>query len=271
MNSFVWLDPVWAREDALDLGGRDRARCLPELWNFRPSASGVIWLDRNRLRAKAVCPRNIQAGCSKMAEGVIHGPQPTAGPSAQVDAAAVATPDEQTSSNKPTAPAQRPVRQAHALHAKVKKTRQPVERNEDIIEAERVSFERRVTSIKEGDIVMLKLPSDIIKVITVTSKGTTSIGKYGAFPTSKLIGKPFDITYEIVTPSQAQSRTATPGVDSVDSGRESEAPITNGKGKGKNGRRTVAEDVAGNELRPMKRQRMEELGASGISLKTRSG
>lgn len=272
LDSYVWLDPVWhVKMPMTSAAGTELHRCLPELWNFRPSAPGVIWLDRKRLRAKAVCLGNNQAGCSKMAEEVIHGPQPTAGPSVQVDAAAAATPDEQTSANKPTAPVQRPARQAHALHAKVKKTRQPVERNEDVIEAERIAFERRVTSIKEGDIVMLKLPSDIIKVITVTSKGTTSIGKYGAFPTSKLIGKPFDITYEIVTPSQAQSRTATPGVDPVDSGRESEAPITNGKGKGKNGRRTVAEDVAGNELRPMKRQRMEELGASGISLKTRSG
>lgn len=201
-------------------------------------------------------------------------PQSAAGPSVALaapngDSITPPAPAESSNTTKQLAAGQRPPRQAHSLHAKVKRSRNAPERNDEAIENERIAFERRVSSIKEGDIVMIKLPSDIIKVITVNENGTTSIGKYGAFPTAKLIGKPFDITYEIVTPGQAQAQaqsgsgSATPVI--VDSEQESvTTTIINGKVKGKTNaaRKGPSADVSANELRPMKRQRMEELGES---------
>lgn len=125
---------------------------------------------------------------------------------------------------------------------------------------------------------MLKLPSEIIKVVTVQDKGIVSIGKYGSFPTSQLIGKHFDVTYEIVSKETgASSRIMMPNGGSsaaamdVDEDEDTETGTDNAKSDGKkakgkgskiglNNRKVLQHDnVLDNILRPMKRARMEEL------------
>ncbi|ORX41008.1 Gcd10p family-domain-containing protein [Kockovaella imperatae] len=63
---------------------------------------------------------------------------------------------------------------------------------------------RRVTQIKEGDNVLLRLPSDSIKAVVASKEGIIPLGKYGGFPAYQLLGQFYDITYEII---QAANRT----------------------------------------------------------------
>jgi tRNA (adenine-N(1)-)-methyltransferase non-catalytic subunit len=112
---------------------------------------------------------------------------------------------------------------------------------------------------------------------------TISIGKYGSFLTSELIGKHYDVTYEVVMPSGAgssselPSRAGTPAPDSnaMDVDREetsvSEVPVTDGNKKGKKAvkyanlkgkDREPVIDVSEVKLLPIRPPRMEELGKS---------
>lgn len=51
--------------------------------------------------------------------------------------------------------------------------------------------------IREGDNVLIKLPSALIKPIKISSSGNINLGKYGSFKGKDLIGKPYGDTYEI--------------------------------------------------------------------------
>lgn len=116
-----------------------------------------------------------------------------------------------------------------------------------------------------------------------SSLRTISIGKYGSFLTSELIGKHYDVTYEVVMPSGAgssselPSRAGTPAPDThamdVDSEETSvsEVPAAEGSKKGKKAakhaklkgkEREPAVDVSEVRLLPIRPPRMEELGKS---------
>lgn len=78
------------------------------------------------------------------------------------------------------------------------------------------SLHQRVTTIKEGDNVLLRLPSDQIKAVVASRDGLAcrsdlaqqltsrlvQLGKYGAFPAQQLLGLHYDITYEIAQKSE---------------------------------------------------------------------
>lgn len=81
----------------------------------------------------------------------------------------------------------------------------------------------RITVIKEGDNVLLRLPSDAVKAVVASSTGcvhfvfllTSSLiqlGKFGAFPAKELLGLHYDITYEIAPDASTAASTshATP-------------------------------------------------------------
>ncbi|KAJ9103294.1 hypothetical protein QFC21_002717 [Naganishia friedmannii] len=158
-----------------------------------------------------------------------------------------------------------------ALHSKA---RRQAAQAPETVQSIRESMIRRVNVIKEGDSVMLRLPSDVIKSILVTASGVTSLGKYGSFPTSELIGKHYDIAYEIVSPTSSTNLDAVEAAILLDEdtptaeGPGSDAKVQAGK-KGKKGGKKEknkvmpgndAADAAGNILIPRRPARMEELG-----------
>ncbi|BGO90082.1 hypothetical protein NBRC10512_004020 [Rhodotorula toruloides] len=51
--------------------------------------------------------------------------------------------------------------------------------------------------IRQGDNVLLKLPSGIIKPVKIQPNGTISLGKYGSFKGHELVGRAYGHTYEI--------------------------------------------------------------------------
>lgn len=155
----------------------------------------------------------------------------------------------------------------------------------------RQKLERRVTVIEEGHTVMLKLPSDAIRAVTVQKQGLVpmpsdsekpifnfsntwlrnlNMGKFGTFSSSELIGKPYDVTYEIVNiqaDTSFLSRMGTPA-DSVDEESMNETPVVKGKGKdkskGKGKGKERAVDLSHIKLVPMPHARMEELGRPSV-------
>ncbi|OCF43283.1 tRNA (adenine-N(1)-)-methyltransferase non-catalytic subunit TRM6 [Kwoniella heveanensis CBS 569] len=130
---------------------------------------------------------------------------------------------------------------------------------------------RRLTKIKEGDSVLLRLPSDAIKSVTAHKDGLIHLGKYGSFPSSQLLGLHYDITYEIIAgPSTSTSAPTSTGAGQDQAqilpGSGASTPIAPGeesvsqnkKGKGKNkdqGGVSAANQLAWrNVLRPLRRQ-----------------
>ncbi|KAI9292508.1 Gcd10p-domain-containing protein [Neoconidiobolus thromboides FSU 785] len=60
--------------------------------------------------------------------------------------------------------------------------------------------------IKVGDYVMLKMPSTNQKMVVIKEKGTVSLGKFGSFPTSDIIGKPYGLLFEIINERAVSSQ-----------------------------------------------------------------
>ncbi|KAI9710449.1 MAG: hypothetical protein M1812_007417 [Candelaria pacifica] len=54
------------------------------------------------------------------------------------------------------------------------------------------------TIIQPDSYVVLRLPSETLKVVQVVLNTTISIGKYGSFQANLLIGRPFNLTFEIL-------------------------------------------------------------------------
>ncbi|KAI4837541.1 putative eukaryotic translation initiation factor 3, gamma subunit, partial [Aureobasidium sp. EXF-8845] len=48
-----------------------------------------------------------------------------------------------------------------------------------------------------GEYILLRLPSDTLKLVHVVPNSVVSIGKFGSFPCNLLIGRPYYLTYEI--------------------------------------------------------------------------
>ncbi|KAG8624042.1 hypothetical protein KVT40_009018 [Elsinoe batatas] len=64
--------------------------------------------------------------------------------------------------------------------------------------------------IQPGQHVVLRLPSDLLKIVQVTPNTAISIGKFGTFPANLLLARPLYTTYEIheqVGPSNGKPRT----------------------------------------------------------------
>ncbi|KAK5662418.1 hypothetical protein OQA88_8329 [Cercophora sp. LCS_1] len=53
------------------------------------------------------------------------------------------------------------------------------------------------STIQPKSWVVIKLPSGVTRVIQLAPNTTVSLGKYGSFPANLLIGRPFNVTYEI--------------------------------------------------------------------------
>ncbi|WVQ85808.1 hypothetical protein IAT38_007976 [Cryptococcus sp. DSM 104549] len=124
---------------------------------------------------------------------------------------------------------------------------------------------RRLTRIKEGDTVLLRLPSDMVKPVVVQKDSLLQLGKYGSFPASELLGRHYDITYEIIARPGAASGSgaATPvpdlteeealasGEDAASAGGKKGGKKNKGKGKEPSGKDHIGWK---NVLRPLKRQ-----------------
>ncbi|KAI9665255.1 MAG: tRNA (adenine(58)-N(1))-methyltransferase non-catalytic subunit trm6 [Trizodia sp. TS-e1964] len=52
--------------------------------------------------------------------------------------------------------------------------------------------------------VVLRLPSESLKVVQIVPHTTISLGKYGAFPSNLLLSRPFNLTFEIVDKAHDQ-------------------------------------------------------------------
>ncbi|WVR08531.1 hypothetical protein IAU60_005586 [Kwoniella sp. DSM 27419] len=114
---------------------------------------------------------------------------------------------------------------------------------------------RRMTRIREGDTVLLRLPSDAIKSVVIQKQGLVHLGKYGSFPAAQLLGLHYDITYEIIAagPSSVAGSSAPTPVAST-SAEEEATSGKKGKGKGKGKDSGANNSLAWrNVLRPLRR------------------
>ncbi|KAI9807622.1 MAG: hypothetical protein M1825_005562 [Sarcosagium campestre] len=59
--------------------------------------------------------------------------------------------------------------------------------------------------IRPQTYIGLRLPSGAIKLHCIVPNTTISIGKYGSFPANLLLGRPYNITYEIIDGGEGQS------------------------------------------------------------------
>ncbi|KAK1923132.1 putative eukaryotic translation initiation factor 3 62 kDa subunit [Papiliotrema laurentii] len=122
--------------------------------------------------------------------------EPSTAPHGEVEAPAIAGSSAQAeaSSDMPiVAEASSSTTPQPAAENKNKRQKPPPPTAEEI----ETSLIRRVTTIKEGDNVLLRLPSDAIKAVVASREGLVQLGKYGSFPSWELIGLHYDITYEI--------------------------------------------------------------------------
>ncbi|ORY20867.1 Gcd10p family-domain-containing protein [Naematelia encephala] len=129
-----------------------------------------------------------------------------------------------------------------------------VDKNERLLE--------RVTRIRKGDNVLLRLPSDSIKAVVASTSGLVNLGKFGSFPAEKLIGLHYDITYEIITDTSLSE--GVPAGDEEEEEEQGERSFGQGprnkKKKNNKGKGTPGEGgektAAGwrNVLRPLKRR-----------------
>ncbi|RXK41998.1 hypothetical protein M231_00719 [Tremella mesenterica] len=120
-------------------------------------------------------------------------------------------------------------------------------------------LQRRVTTIKEGDNVLLRLPSDTVKAVVASHEGLLQLGKFGAIPASQLLGLHYDITYEIVAggPGEIEQNGISQKEDLVNDEGVGKKKKKKDKRKGKD------MDVGthpgwNNILRPLKEKRLVE-------------
>ncbi|KAK4688605.1 tRNA (adenine58-N1)-methyltransferase non-catalytic subunit, partial [Tremellales sp. Uapishka_1] len=125
-------------------------------------------------------------------------------------------------------------------------------------------LQNRLSTIKEGDNVLLRLPSDGVKAVVASQTGLIQLGKFGAFPSARLLGLQYNITYEIIAGSTS-TPTATPSVDLREFSRDD---LAFGQAKGKKAKKAKGKEqdddpalskskpAWNNVLRPLKRQAM---------------
>ncbi|KKY18637.1 putative eukaryotic translation initiation factor gamma [Diplodia seriata] len=61
--------------------------------------------------------------------------------------------------------------------------------------------------IRPHSFVVLRLPSGLLKVLEIVPNTTVSIGKFGTFPANHLLGRPFNVTYEILDREDGKDET----------------------------------------------------------------
>ncbi|KAF2142798.1 uncharacterized protein K452DRAFT_202030, partial [Aplosporella prunicola CBS 121167] len=52
--------------------------------------------------------------------------------------------------------------------------------------------------IRPNSFIVLRLPSGLLKVLEIVPNTTVSIGKFGTFPANQLLGRPYNLTFEIL-------------------------------------------------------------------------
>lgn len=158
----------------------------------------------------------------------------------QVEESAV---DSSTTLSEADVPAQPEASSSRPPQPRKPRDNEPQEPLEEVLR-------RRVTKIKEGDNVLLRLPSDTVKAVVATKDGLVQLGKFGAFPAKYLLGLHYDITYEIVPNPDAPANPEVPAM-------EEEAVFGQAKGKKnkkKGGKKGGKGDAPGfkNMLRPLR-------------------
>ncbi|KAL1410018.1 tRNA (adenine(58)-N(1))-methyltransferase non-catalytic subunit trm6 [Vanrija albida] len=130
---------------------------------------------------------------------------------------------------------------------------EPLEPLDDILH-------RRLTIIKEGDNVLLRLPSDAIKAVVASKDGLIQLGKFGSFPAKELLGLHYDITYEVVSGTDGTTTTSEYQIEenafssSDNFGQAKGKKNKKGKGKGDGNDSSKTNKGWGNLLRPLKRR-----------------
>lgn len=86
--------------------------------------------------------------------------------------------------------------------------------------------------IRPHSFVVLRLPSGLLKVVEIVPNTTISIGKFGSFPTNHLLGRPYNLTYEILDKEDGKDQTELRVVPAAELHEEvirsEEAPPTEG-------------------------------------------
>ncbi|KAK0662706.1 tRNA (adenine(58)-N(1))-methyltransferase non-catalytic subunit trm6 [Lasiodiplodia hormozganensis] len=86
--------------------------------------------------------------------------------------------------------------------------------------------------IRPHSYVVLRLPSGLLKVLEIVPNTTVSIGKFGSFPANQLLGRPFNVTYEILDREDGKDQTELRIVPAAELHEEviksEEAPPTEG-------------------------------------------
>ncbi|KAH7051163.1 Gcd10p family-domain-containing protein [Macrophomina phaseolina] len=86
--------------------------------------------------------------------------------------------------------------------------------------------------IRPHSFVVLRLPSGLLKVLEIVPNTTISIGKFGSFPANQLLGRPFNLTYEILDKEDGKEQTELRVVPAAELHEEviqsEEAPPTEG-------------------------------------------
>ncbi|KAK8246780.1 Gcd10p family-domain-containing protein [Phyllosticta capitalensis] len=54
--------------------------------------------------------------------------------------------------------------------------------------------------------IVLRLPSGLLKVVEIAPNTTINIGKFGSFPANQLLGRPYNLTYEILDREDGKER-----------------------------------------------------------------
>lgn len=70
--------------------------------------------------------------------------------------------------------------------------------------------------IQEGNYVMIKLPSQNVRLFRMNQNGTINLGKFGTFRVNDILGHPFGYTYEIVGDKQLRVVSDQFNKDTID-------------------------------------------------------
>ena len=109
--------------------------------------------------------------------------------------------------------------------------------------------------VAASDIVMLKLPSDNIRLVKLAEHSVVNLGKYGSFATSQLVGQPYGVTLEILPASvgndidkdddeaSSSSEEVADTLENLDTDHD-----VKGKGKAKEQRQSPKKEKSSKEL-----------------------
>ncbi|KAJ3031105.1 UNVERIFIED_CONTAM: tRNA (adenine(58)-N(1))-methyltransferase non-catalytic subunit trm6 [Siphonaria sp. JEL0065] len=73
-----------------------------------------------------------------------------------------------------------------------------------------------MTLIQEGDNVLIRMPSNNCKIVTLKSASKVNLGKFGTFNASALIGQPFNAAYNIIANGEIESVNPSAAMEDLD-------------------------------------------------------